>query len=42
MGAYSNGRDDAAWALFKRMRKAGVNRYHPDPLAALGAAETTG
>ena len=29
-------RDKAARALLSRMLTAGVSRYHPDPLAALG------
>src|SRR6516165_2927170 len=33
------GRDEQAWALLKRMRKAGLSRWDPDPLAAVEAAE---
>jgi hypothetical protein len=34
-----NGRDEQAWALLKRMRKAGISRWHPDPLEACQKAE---
>ena len=33
------GRDEQAWRLLKRMRKAGVSRWHPSPLEALQKAE---
>ena len=33
------GRDEQAWALLKRMQKAGVSRWHPSPLEAVEAAE---
>jgi hypothetical protein len=33
------GRDEQAWRLLKRMRKAGVSRWHPSPLEAVEAAE---
>ena len=33
-----NERDKAARVLLSRMLAAGVSRYHPDPLVALGAA----
>jgi hypothetical protein len=38
-GSYCVGRDDQAVALQKRMRRAGVSLFHPDPLAAIAAAE---
>ena len=34
-----SGRDERAWALLGRMRKAGVSRWHPDPMSALEKAE---
>jgi hypothetical protein len=36
-----NGRDERAWTLLQRMRKAGISRWHPNPLAACEAAEKT-
>jgi hypothetical protein len=33
------GRDEQALRLLKRMRKAGVSRWHPDPMSALEKAE---
>jgi len=38
-GGRGNGRDEQAWALLKRMRRAGVSRWHPSPIAACEAAE---
>ena len=34
-----SGRDAQAWRLLKRMRKAGVSRWHPSPLEACQKAE---
>jgi hypothetical protein len=34
-----SGRDEQAWRLLRRMQKAGVSRWHPDPIAAVEAAE---
>ena len=34
-----SGRDEQAWRLLKRMEKAGISRWHPDPLAACQQAE---
>lgn len=31
--------DDDAWALHQKMLAAGVSEFHPDPLAALAAAQ---
>jgi hypothetical protein len=40
LGDYNaTGRDEQAYRLLKRMRKAGVSRWHPDPLRAVEAAE---
>jgi hypothetical protein len=34
-----SGRDEQAYRLLRRMRKAGVSRWHPSPLEAVEAAE---
>jgi len=34
-----NGGDEQALRLLKRMRRAGVSRWHPSPIAACEAAE---
>ena len=34
-----SGRDEQAMRLLKRMRHAGVSRWHPDPIKACEAAE---
>jgi hypothetical protein len=40
LGEYdATGRDEQAWQLLKRMRKAGVSRWHPSPIVACEQAE---
>jgi hypothetical protein len=35
------GRDEQAWQLLERMRRAGISRWHPSPLSAVEMAEKT-